>query len=609
MSSGKEVGITDLLVEADIEILEVAAGLVSVPGPQGNKGDTGPAGPVGPAGRDGIDGLPGRDGVDGLPGRNGVDGLPGRDGRDGLDGLDGQRGPAGADGIDGKNGVDGKDGVQGLPGVAGSKGDKGDAGTNGRDGVDGAVGPAGATGAKGDVGATGPAGPSGAAGAKGDKGDTGATGAKGDAGTPGVAGADGQQGPIGPKGDAGSPGATGAKGDTGTAGAKGDTGAQGIQGVKGDTGATGATGAAGANGTNGTNGQGVPAGGTAGQVLSKSSATDYATAWTTPSSGSATNGLPTGGSSGQILTKTSATDYASAWQTKTLLTPAGTGREVQYRSSGTALAAASKVSVHTDGNLIFGGDAVVRGANIANRSHLSVSSQYALQTQFPLGVSPGFSTQREWLANGETLGVYTKAFDPAYQGTASAVAMAPTIQLCEPQITYETAAAANSIASLTCLNPVMKPTTTNVAGFFVSLRLRIPAWTAGQRWFVGLTDNPNAPVDQDPSAMTNFIGFGVNAADTNLQYMVRSTGTLTKTDINMPAAISGNLYTFMFFCPVDSSNITATVMSDIYSMGGSSTAVVGTKLYLKAWISTGSTTTKASIAFSRGYLEHIYYTF
>lgn len=594
MNSVTEVGITDLLAEAEYDVVEITTGLIDVPGPKGDKGDTGPAGQPGPAGRDGIDGLPGRDGVDGLPGRNGVDGLPGRDGRDGLDGLDGQRGPAGADGLNGKDGIDGKDGAQGFPGIAGSKGDKGDTGERG---LDGAVG---ATGYKGDKGDTGAKGADGAASTvAGPKGDAGAAGAKGDTGAQGPQGI---QGVKGDKGDTGATGATGPAGaDSTVAGPKGDTGAQGPQGVKGDTGTAGA---------NGTNGQGVPTGGAAGQVLSKVNATDYNTAWTTPASGgSAANGLPTGGSTNQILTKTSATDYAASWQTKTFLAPAGTGREVQYRSSATALAAASKVSVHTDGNLIFSGDAVVRAANIGNRSHLSVSSQYALNSQFPLGLSTGFSTQREWQANGETLGISTKAFDAAYQGTAVPVSMAPTAPLCEPQITYETAAAANSVASLTCLNPVMKPTTTNVAGFFVSVRLRIPAWTAGQRWFVGLTDNPNAPIDQDPSAMTNFIGFGVNAADTNLQYMVRSTGTLTKTDINMPAAIGGNLYTFMFFCPVDSSNITATVMNDIYSMGGSSTAVVGTKLYLKAWISTGATTTKASISFSRGYAEHIYYTF
>ena len=44
-------------------------------------------------------------------------------------------------------------------------------------------------------------------------------------------------------------------------------------------------GANGSNGTNGTNGQGVPTGGTTGQVLSKINATDYNTQWVTPSGG------------------------------------------------------------------------------------------------------------------------------------------------------------------------------------------------------------------------------------------------------------------------------------------------------------------------------------
>lgn len=580
MSSGKEVGITDLLAEAEYEVVEVAAGLVSVIGPKGDRGETGPMGPVGPAGRDGLDGLDGQRGPAGI---------------DGLNGKDGAAGPAGADGAQGPKGDRGEPGTNGIDGAPGAKGD---AGTNGQDGAVGPTGPTGPTGPKGDTGAA-----STVAGPKGDKGDTGATGAagaKGDAGTPGTTGPEGPAGPTGPKGDAGTPGATGAKGDTGAAGAKGDTGAQGIQGVKGDTGAAG---------TNGTNGQGVPVGGAAGQVLSKVNATDYNTAWITPASGGGTTGgLPTGGTANQFLVKTSATDYASSWQTKTLLATAGTGREVQYRN-GAALAAAAKVSIHTDGNLILGGDGVVRGANIANRSFLSVSNQYALGTQFPLGLSTGFSTQREWQAHGESLNIHTKAFDAAYQGTAVPVTMLPTAQLCEPQIVYETAAAAGSVASLVCSNPIMKPTTANTAGFFVTLRLRIPAWTAGQRWFVGLSDNPNAPVDQDPSAMTNFIGFGVNSGDTNLQYMVRAAGAITKTDMIMPAAIDGNLYTFMFSCPVDSSNITATVINGPYSMGGSSTIVVGTKLYLKAYMGTGATTTKASISFSRGYLEHIYNTF
>ena len=50
-------------------------------------------------------------------------------------------------------------------------------------------------------------------------------------------------------------------------------------GVQGPTGPTGATGSTGLAGTAGTDGEGVPVGGTTGQALLKTSATDYATEW------------------------------------------------------------------------------------------------------------------------------------------------------------------------------------------------------------------------------------------------------------------------------------------------------------------------------------------
>lgn len=58
----------------------------------------------------------------------------------------------------------------------------------------------------------------------------------------------------------------------------------------------------------------LPIGGTAGQVLAKTSATNYAVSWQTPASGTATNGLPTGGTAGQVLVKNSSVDYDDSWQ-------------------------------------------------------------------------------------------------------------------------------------------------------------------------------------------------------------------------------------------------------------------------------------------------------
>jgi len=64
--------------------------------------------------------------------------------------------------------------------------------------------------------------------------------------------------------------------------AVGQTGPVGPQGPAGPTGPQGPTGATGAQGAQGPAGPGVPTGGTTGQHLQKTSATDYATTWAKP---------------------------------------------------------------------------------------------------------------------------------------------------------------------------------------------------------------------------------------------------------------------------------------------------------------------------------------
>ena len=94
------------------------------------------------------------------------------------------------------------------------------------------------------------------------------TGPQGEQGIPGP------QGPTGPQGEQG---IQGPKGDTGPQGEKGDAGAKG---EKGDAGAKGEQGPAGQKGDPG---EGIPSGGTSGQVLTKKSDTDYDAEWTTMS--------------------------------------------------------------------------------------------------------------------------------------------------------------------------------------------------------------------------------------------------------------------------------------------------------------------------------------
>jgi hypothetical protein len=120
------------------------------------------------------------------------------------------------------------------------------------------------------IGPTGPTGPTGASGANGA--DSTVTGPTGDTGPTGPTGASGLSitGPTGPTGATGANSTvTGPTGPTG-ASVTGPTGPQGVAGPQGAQGIQGPTGPA---------GQGVPTGGTDGQILTKTSGADYATAW------------------------------------------------------------------------------------------------------------------------------------------------------------------------------------------------------------------------------------------------------------------------------------------------------------------------------------------
>lgn len=220
----------------------------------------------------------------------------------------------------------------GIP--KGEKGDKGDQGEQGPQGDQGPQGPAGADGQDGAQGAQGPAGTNATitgatatvdnttsdaptctvqlggtesartfafnfVGIKGAKGDA---GAQGPAGADGAAGAKGDQGEQGPAGAAATidsisvtvdnttsssptcqvtPGGT-AQNRTFTFAFTGIKGAQGEQGEQGPAGSAGAA------------GQGVPTGGTAGQILAKVDGTNYNTQWIAAPTEPAANQLMNG---------------------------------------------------------------------------------------------------------------------------------------------------------------------------------------------------------------------------------------------------------------------------------------------------------------------------
>jgi hypothetical protein len=256
---------------------------VTIQGEQGVKGDKGDAGPEGPEGPRGQTGLPGKDG------------------------LQGPQGPQG------EPGVDGADGIQGEPGQDGADGTEGPAGPRGEAGLDGATGP------------------------KGDKGDTGQQGPKGLNGTPGVDGDSAYE-------IAKQNGFKGTEqqwldsliGSVGPMGGNGATGPAGPQGIQGYTGLS-AYQVAQANGFTGTEQEwldslsatsSLPAGGTAGQVLSKVNSADYNVQWSDATSASSyTSVVKHTVKAGEALTKGQAVYVTSADGTNMIVSKASNASE------------------------------------------------------------------------------------------------------------------------------------------------------------------------------------------------------------------------------------------------------------------------------------------
>lgn len=346
--SGASGGAHQLPNPSGVEVVQVLDGTPGGNGPQGPVGPEGPQGPQGPAGS-GTANNPTMVGPRGPQGSNGPAGPAGPQGDPGPRGATGAQGPKGDPG-DGSGTGTGSVGPQGPTGPAGPKGDKGDPGSS--TGVPGPTGPAGTQGDPGPAGATGPRGLQGDPGPTGSTGSVGPAGAKGDKGDPGTTGATGS---IGATGAAGPTGATGPTGNTGATGAKGQgynwrgtyaaatgyvlgdavnlngssyvatgptTGNTPIAGsnstywnyiaLKGDPGTAGTAGTAGATGATG---PGVPTGGTAGQVLTKNSSTNYDTVWATDSGG----GSGSAGTTGTSLPWTTGLYYCAPTIATTLV--------------------------------------------------------------------------------------------------------------------------------------------------------------------------------------------------------------------------------------------------------------------------------------------------
>lgn len=232
-----------------------------------------------------------------------------------------------------------------------------------------------------------------------------------------------------------------------------------------------------------------------------------------------------------------------------------------------------------------------------------ITDQYNLPGKRTVGHHEGFTSAREWMASNG-VEAYSKAMPITTAGTPTAQAISNSRWLAEPTINYVTASSTGSQAAWISQAPVVCSNQAQTGGFLVTMRVSIKDFAAGKRWFVGLVGNPVVPGNVNTSTLTNFIGVGADAGDSNIYTMSRgASGTASRTQQNIAATLNGETVTFVFSSFPGMGETKMGFQFGGYGWGGSFN--FNGLLYPAAWVSTGTTSTPVTLSLNRVYVEYL----
>jgi len=190
------------------------------------------------------------------------------------------------------------------------------------------------------------------------------------------------------------------------------------------------------------------------------------------------------------------------------------------------------------------------------------------------------------------------------------------------KVNYTSAATAGSLTYFTQAAAVFtlgSATTPAYGGFYYVHRFGIADTVASPRTFVGITSNVSAPTNVEPSTLTNCIGVGQGASNTNL--FVYYGGSAAQTPIDLGASFPTNTsstdwYELTLFAPPTSNNTVyyqVTRLNTGDKASGTLTGTAGTVLpsnttllSLRAWRTNNATAAAVTLGSGNIYVETDY---
>ena len=240
-------------------------------------------------------------------------------------------------------------------------------------------------------------------------------------------------------------------------------------------------------------------------------------------------------------------------------------------------------------------------------------------------LQPAFANKRigsMLIANGTAPSV-TNSGLVSFTGTATTVTTATTSMFTRAQrFTVASTATAGTFANYyqaTASYTLGSATTPAYGGFYFVTRFGIADTVAAPRTFIGIGSSTSAPTNVEPSTLTNCIGVGQGAANTNLFVYYGGTAAQTPIDLgaNFPTGTSNtDLYELTLFAPPTSNN---TVYYQVIRLNtgnvasGTLTGTAGTVLpantqYLpiRYWRTNNATASAVTLAIAGMYIETDY---